>query len=341
MIFTQTWPLWLTIATFIGCALVLIVIGLPFARIVDRIADRTGLGEAIAGALLLGATTSMPGLITTVVAAINAEAELAISNAMGGIAAQTLFLALADVFYRRANLEHAAASLPNMLQTTVLISLIALVLLAAFSPPLTVFTIHPVTPLLLIFYLYGLRLTRTTGESPMWQPKPTTETRLDIPDDKAKKEPLANLLISFLTLATLVAGTGFIVARAGLSLMADTGLSGTLVGGLMTSVITSLPELVTVFAAVRVGALTLAVGDIIGGNTFDVLFIAAADIAFQEGSIYHAIGPSTLFILTLTILLTSVLAAGMIHRQERGIGFEGLAILMIYSSGFFIVFLMG
>ena len=72
-------------------------------------------------------------------------------------------------------------------------------------------------------------------------------------------------------------------------------MSGSLVGGLFTSVVTSLPELVTVLAAVRVGALTLAVGDIVGGNTFDVLFLAAADLAYTEGSLYAAIDQRTVY----------------------------------------------
>jgi cation:H+ antiporter len=54
------------------------------------------------------------------------------------------------------------------------------------------------------------------------------------------------------------------------------------VGGLFTAVSTSLPELVTSVAAVQQGALTLAVGGIIGGNSFDVMFVAFADIAYRE-----------------------------------------------------------
>jgi hypothetical protein len=40
------------------------------------------------------------------------------------------------------------------------------------------------------------------------------------------------------------------------------------------------------------------------------------------------------------MLLTSVLAAGMIFRGKRGIGFEGLAILLIYIGGFTILFFL-
>lgn len=87
-------------------------------------------------------------------------------------------------------------------------------------------------------------------------------------------------------------------------------------------------------AAVRIGALTLAVSDIIGGNSFDVLFISAADLAYRDGSIYHALGGPDMMLLALTLLLTAILAAGLIHRQARGIGFEGLAILALYVGGF-------
>ncbi len=333
-------PGW-SIAAFIASALILIVAGSRFARVVDRLADRTGIGEALAGALLLGATTSLPGLITTVVAGAAGDADLAVSNAVGGIAAQTMFLALADLAYRHANLEHAAASLPNLLQTMVLIALIGLVLLGISGPEFTVLSVHPVTVLLPALYLYGLRLTRRTRESPMWHPRETAETRLDVPEEGQGEESLVGLWGRFVGLAAVVAGVGFVVAHAGLSLMAGTGLSGTLVGGLMTSVVTSLPELVTVIAAVRAGALTLAVGDIIGGNSFDVLFIAAADIAYREGSVYHAVGSATQFILALTVLLTSVLAAGLIYREKAGVGFEGLAMLAIYATGFTVIYLVG
>jgi cation:H+ antiporter len=168
----------------------------------------------------------------------------------------------------------------------------------------------------------------------MWQPRQTPETRIDEPDAEAEQASLWRLWLRFLALGVVVAGCGFAVARAGISLVARTGLSESLVGGLLTSVVTSLPELVTVVVAVRMGALTLAVGDIIGGNTFDVLFVAVADLAYREGSIYAAIGAGPSFLCALTLLLTAILAAGLIHRGKTGIGFEGTAILVVYAVGF-------
>lgn len=87
-------------------------------KVADRLADKTGLGEAVVGALFLGGSTSLPGIVTSVTTAAGGHAELAISNAWGGIAAQTAFLGLADIVYPKANLEHAAASAANLSQGT-------------------------------------------------------------------------------------------------------------------------------------------------------------------------------------------------------------------------------
>ncbi|WP_218007328.1 sodium:calcium antiporter [Nocardia otitidiscaviarum] len=327
------WPVAGLLLMLGGCGLVLLTAGVRFTRIVDEIADRTGIGEALAGAVLLGATTSLPGLVTSIAGAAAGDAGFAMSNALGGIAAQTTFLAVADLAYRRVNLEHAAASVPNMVQSMTLIALIGVVLAAAAGPDVTGWVVHPATPLLLAVYGYGLLLVRRSSERPMWRPLTTEDTVADEPGDTARPESNRRLWIEFAVLAAAVAGTGWVIAHSGLALADRTGLSGSLVGGLFTSVITSLPELVTVLAAVRIGAVTLAVADIIGGNTFDVLFVAAADLAYRGGSIYHAADRSAIFVTALAVLLTATLAAGLLGRERRHIGFEGVAILVFYGLG--------
>ena len=117
----ETWTLLQSIVVFSLCALVIAIAGTRITRVVDQLADRTGLGEATAGAVLLGAATSLAGSVLSVTAAYRGHPELAVSNALGGIAVQTFFLAIADMVYRRANLEHAAASAPNMMQNVLLI----------------------------------------------------------------------------------------------------------------------------------------------------------------------------------------------------------------------------
>lgn len=331
----------LSVALFAGCALVIGVVGTRLTGVVDTLADRTGMGEAIAGAVLMGMATSLSGIVLSVTAAWKGQPELAMSNAVGGIAAQTLFLTFADAALRRVNLEHAAASIGNLAQGTLLMCLLGMLLVARYSPEWTLWGIHPVTPLLFLGYVYGLRIIDEVRSQPMWMPRRTRETREDAPDDEAQRYSLTRLWGAFAALALLLGVSGWVMEKAATTLATETGMSQTAVGILLTSVATSLPELVTAVAAVRRGALTLAVGGIIGGNAFDTLFAAASDIAYRDGSIYHAVSDQTLLWIALSVLMTAVLLLGLVRREKHGparIGFESVALVLLYGAGVAMVF---
>src|SRR6056297_1044106 len=141
------------IILFVISAVVVAVVGTYLTKTADQLADLTGLGEAVFGAVFLGGVTSLPGIVTSVVAAYNGHPELAVSNAIGGIAAQTLFLSIADITYRKTNLEHAAASVTSLMQGVLLVGLLAFVLIGMTGPELLVFHIHPFSILIILFYI--------------------------------------------------------------------------------------------------------------------------------------------------------------------------------------------
>jgi len=325
------------IICFIIATIVIGVAGTKLAKEADRLADITGLGEALFGAVFLGGTTSLPGIITSVTAAYNGHPELAVSNAIGGIAAQTLFLSIADISYRKINLEHAAASFTNLMQGVLLLGLLAFILMGISGPETTIFHVHPTSLLLIVFYILGTKLISKAKDYPMWLPRMTRQTVEDVPD-KENLQPKYPFLIylKFIILAASVAVAGYFVARTGIVIANETPLSEGFVGMLFTAIATSLPELVVSIAAVRQKALTLAVGNIIGGNSFDILFVAFADLAFNKGSILHAISQDQVFSIALTMLMTSTLILGLLHREKQGIGkigWESLLIIVFYLAG--------
>lgn len=330
---TATWSLGVAIVVFAVAACAIGVFGVRLTGVVDQLSDATGLGQALAGAVLLGAATSLAGLVVTVVAAVQDDASLAISNSLGGIAAQTMFIVAADLAYRRANIEHASASLANVFSVMLLVVLLAVILCAVTMPDWTLGWISPATPVLVATYAYGVHVSHRIDADPMWSPTPTDETRTDAIDRDRPTRTVAALGSRFVALAAVVAVAGWAIGRSATSIIAETGIGATVVGALLTSVATSLPELVTTVAAVRAGALTMAVAGIIGGNTFDVLFVAVGDVAYTPGSIYAAAAGSDLFVAAWAILLAAVLGAGMIRRQRRGIGFEGITVLVAYLLG--------
>ncbi|UTF59140.1 sodium:calcium antiporter [Gilvimarinus sp. DA14] len=324
---------------FAVCTGIILFAGVRITRLADALGKRTGIGSALFGAVLLGGTTSLPGIITSVSTAWQGYADLAVSNAVGGIAAQTTFLIFADIIYRKANLEHAAASLENLVQCTLLIALLSVALVALTGPDVSVFAINPVSIVLVLAYLFGLRLISDTKDQPRWFASKTKETKpeSDLPTPGGA---LSTLWLRFGGYAVAIAVAGYGIGETGIAIAKITGISETVVGTLLTSVATSLPELVTVLFAVRMGALALAVGDIIGGNSFDVLFLAFADFAYRDGSIYHATTRDTGFVLAINVLMSAVLMLGLLRRKRSGvgnIGFEGFMVLGLYALAILVV----
>ena len=344
MIDFSSFSLTIIFIIFFAATLVIALVGTRLTRVADLLADKTGLGEALVGAVMLGAATSLSGIVTSVTAAADGSPELAISNALGGVAAQTAFLALADMSYRNINLEHAAASVANLMQGTLLVTLLAVPLMALASPDINFFGVHPASIVLIAAYLFGIRLISQAEDQPTWDPYDTPETKEDDPDEseeEAEQTSLTRLWVSFLILSALLGVAGFVVARTGIQIAVQTGISATIVGGFLTAIATSLPELVTTIAAVRRGALTLAVGGVIGGNAFDTLFVAFSDFAYRDGSIYHAITDQQVFIVALTILLTGILLLGLLRREKQGIGnigFESFLTLALYVGAFVLLY---
>lgn len=334
-------PLALLAIEFLICALVIGVAGVRLTRYAERFAELSGLGQAITGALVLGAVTSLSGMVTSFTAAAGGHAELAVSNALGGIAAQTLFLVLGDIAYRRTNLEYAAAEEANLTQAVLVIALLVLPILAMTGPDLGLgveglLRVHPVTPLLIAGYLAGLRLTAGSYHQPQWQPVEGADTGDPEQPVRGKPGELAGLAARLLALGAVVGVTGWLLSGIAVAATQQNGLSETAAGSLFTAIATSLPELVTALAAIRRGALGLAVGDILGGNAFDVLFVALSDLFYNEGSIYHAVGERQVFLVALGIVMTALLLLGLLRREKHGvanIGFESALVLVAYLGG--------
>ena len=324
----------LLLGAFAAAGAVVLAVSIRMTHLADVIADRAGFGEALVGGVLLGGATSLSGLTVSVSAAWSGDASLAFSNGVGGIAAQTAFLVAADLAHRRANLEHAAAEPANLFQATMLMVLLGLPVLAYASPEVAFWGLHPVSAVMFAAYVMGLRYARHVREDPMWRPVRTAQTRHDEPDEEEGGGGVLGPALVFGALALALAASGWVIAQTASVASARLGLSSSLVGSLGTAVVTSLPELVTTITAVRRGALQLAVGGIIGGNTFDTLFLVASDAAYREGSLYHALGAQDFYWLATGLVMTAVLLAGLILRQREGpagIGVESAAILALYG----------
>jgi len=128
---------------------------------------------------------------------------------------------------------------------------------------------------------------------------------------------------------------GWAVARAAEGIVEDTDLNAGLVGAVFIGLVNALAEAVTSIAAVRRGAVTLAIAVVVGGNCLDALNLVVGDIAYRGSSLFHAANPDELFLTSGTLVMTAVLLGGLLVRQKRGwlkIGFDGILRITIYVT---------
>lgn len=151
---------------------------------------------------------------------------------------------------------------------------------------------------------------------------------------------LGNRRLAFHTAAavlTIVAG-GSTLALTGDALAEATGLGSSIVGFTLVGFSTSLPELSTVLAAIRMGRYQLAIGDIFGTNLFNVQILFLADMLYREGALLNAAGTFEIGACFLAALLTGVFMVGWLERRNRTIGKIGVdsaLVLVCYAAGLF------
>ncbi|HSK34297.1 MAG TPA: hypothetical protein VK903_12485, partial [Propionicimonas sp.] len=96
-----------------------------------------------------------------------------------------------------------------------------------------------------------------------------------------------------------------------------TGLQESFVGTVFLALSTSLPELAVSLKAVRIGAIDLAVGNILGSNLFNILILAFDDLAYTQGLLLADASASHIFTVVTVIAMSAVAIIGLTLQQPR------------------------
>jgi cation:H+ antiporter len=143
--------------------------------------------------------------------------------------------------------------------------------------------------------------------------------------------------------AVTILGSGFLLASTGEALAVQSGLGASFVGMLLGGVATSLPEVSTTIAAVRLAQYKMAFADAFGTNLFSVMLLFVADLAYDGGPILNEVDRFSLFATLLGILLTTVYLAGFVERRYKsivGMGIDSVVVLLAYAGGLIILFFL-
>lgn len=342
-------PLLFAIPVFAVAAIVVWMAGVRITRYANVISERTGMGQALVGLLLLGGVTSLPELAVAITSAAAGDGPLAVNSILGGIAMQVAILALADALIGRKALTHVLPDPTIMLRGGLKILLLSIVTAAIVVGDTPV--VFAGVWMWLLAIATGISmwiLSRVQGTQP-WRAN-EKEFTIEKEDARAKKkaEKDADKSLKWAVTRAAIAGTliiiaGYVLSRTGDAIAQQSGLGQSFVATILLAIATSLPELSTVFSAVRAGLYTMAVSDIFGTNLFDISFLFLADVFDGGGAIMANAGPYEAFASIIAISVTAAFMVGLAERRNRTflrMGYDSLAVLTIYFAGLIVLFFL-
>jgi cation:H+ antiporter len=138
---------------------------------------------------------------------------------------------------------------------------------------------------------------------------------------------------------------GIWLASIGDRLAGTTGLSRSFIGNLFLALTTSLPEIAASLAAIRLGAIDLAIGNVLGSNLFNVTMFFIYDLADGRQNFWAALNNANGFAAVMTIMMTGVIIISLMYRASPKtpyrISWDGIFIAALYLGSIALLYLLG
>ncbi|MXQ11173.1 sodium:calcium antiporter [Microvirga makkahensis] len=341
--------IWLNGGIFAASAVIVWLAGSRLALYVDGIAGRTGIGQAFTGMLLLGGITSLPEIATVTTASWTGNAPLAVNNLLGSASINILLLAIADAVLGRNALTSVIGKPATLLQGTLGMMLMAAVAAVVLARDVPVAGVGLGSTVLIVLCFASLWLSSGYERRHVWTAIDDEPDTGDVPGDdeqnesQGQKQSLRTLVIKTIIVGVVILGAGFLLSQTGDAIAKQTGLGASLVGLVLVGFATSLPELSSIIAAVRIRRYEMAVGDIFGTNLFNIALIFLADLAYPGGPVLAQAGAFESVAALVGLALTGVFVVGLLERRDRTVarmGYDSLAAIVLYVAGLVLLYVL-
>jgi cation:H+ antiporter len=322
---------------YLICAGLIFFSGTRLSKHGDIIAEKSGLGRTWIGLILMATVTSLPELATGASStAFHRLPDIAAGDIFGSCMFNILILALLDVgalppLSARAHQGHILSASFGILLLGVGILGIAL---GNQLPALG--WIGPYTIVILIVYFLAVRMIFTHEKRRIAQfvEQVTAEAQYG-------KVTLRSSMIQYAINSVIVVASAMFLPIIGENIAAQSGLGQTFVGSIFIALSTSLPELVVTGAALKIGAVDMAFGNLFGSNLFNMAILAIDDILYTPGPILSAVSPDHLVSAIAAIAMTSIAIAGLTYRHGKKTLFfswDSIGILLFYFFAIAVLF---
>jgi cation:H+ antiporter len=331
--------IWLSLA---ACLTVIGVAGVRLSRYGDIIAEKSGLSRGWVGLILLATVTSLPEMVTGLSAVTIAKApDIAVGDILGSCVFNLLIIVLLDFLYRKESV-YTRARQGNVLSAGYGIALIGfagfnLLLYRDVAFP-SIGHVGLYTPVILLLYLLAMRSLYRYEQA---QVSEYVEERADLYPDMSLKQAIRGYVMA----AVAVVAAGIWLPFIATDLAEVMAWEQSFVGTLFVAAITSAPEVVVTVAALRMGAVDLAIGNLFGSNLFNIVLLAIDDLAYLPGPLFADVSISHAASAFSAMMMSGLAVVGLVLRPQsrvlRSVSWISVLLLVVYLLNTLFLYLYG
>jgi len=195
------------------------------------------------------------------------------------------------------------------------------------------------SPVLIAMYFVSVRVIFTHE-----QHRRTHEIQEVAEELRYAEIPLRKATLHYIGAAFLVVGAALWLPRLGAELARQTGLGESFVGSLFIAVTTSLPEIVVSLAAVRIGAIDLGIGNVLGSNLFNLLILGLDDLFYRQGPLFAVADTSHGVAILAVVMMNALFLIGLTYRvmtKRFAVAWDTGAIAVVYITAVVLAYLLG
>lgn len=296
---------------FLIATAIIVVTGSRLSKYGDLMADMLGWGKMFMGLILMASVTSMPELMNGISAVVILDApDLAVGDIVGSCAFNILIISIMDFFYDHKKPLTSVAQPGHIIAASFGIILLCLVAFAILMPNFfgNILWIGEFSILFLVFYLVAIRVIF------LYEKKANNHK-------EERKETytltLKQVILRYALNAVILMAAAMFLPYFGEHLAEVSGLGQSFFGTLFIAASTSLPEVVVSIAAIRMGTIDLAIGNIFGSNIFNIAILALDDMMYTNGPIFQFTSPNHIIPVLGTIIITAIGIIGIIFKEEK------------------------
>jgi cation:H+ antiporter len=287
---------------FLFLALLTIISSIKVAYYANAMDQKTKVSGSFIGGILLAGVTSLPELVTCLTATFINNPYMAIGDIIGSNIFNLFVLAFFDIIFIKKMIFNKISHRYLYINALLVYLYVILINSIINKGQNIIFNIGMPTIVIIIFYIiYILFLGKINNDH----------------TDTEKVTEVKNVKLKFIFTAIFM-----VIVSIGLTLIADKltleypAFSSSSIGAFLVGVTTSLPEVVSIYALIRMNSYNLAFANIIGSNMFNLLILALSDILYRNGSIYLFSDNETLSITKITLYISILVFVYIIRRKS-------------------------